>query len=147
MDILPTLALEYIIAVYPLLLMVVSYLLIALYDRNYRVVTAMWSPFRRLFSFFRRNWDIRTTLTDAFATFFFLSNVKFLSVSFDLLVPTNVYHFNGVNYTTTRVLFYSADIEYFGVSNTLYQAMEKAYIEYFGVSNVFYHSSSKNPAI
>ena len=114
MDVLPTLALDYVIAVYPLLLMVVSYLLIALYDRNYRVVTVLWSPFRRLFSLFRRNWDIRTTLVDAFATFFFLSNVKFLCVSFDLLVPTKLYHFNGINHTHTFVLYYSADIEYFG---------------------------------
>ena len=42
--ILPTLALDYVIAVYPLLLMIISYLLIVLYDRNYRVVTIMWRP-------------------------------------------------------------------------------------------------------
>ena len=118
--VLPTLALDYAIAVYPLLLMVVSYLLIALYDRNYRVVTVLWSPFRRLFSLFRRNWDIRTTLVDAFATFFFLSNSKFLSVSFDLLVPTEVYHFNGSDYTRTLGLYYSANIEYFGKEHLPY---------------------------
>ena len=58
---LPTLALDYAIAVYPLLLMVITYLLIVLYDRNYRVITAMWRPFRVLFSYYRRNWDVRTS--------------------------------------------------------------------------------------
>ena len=119
-DILPTLALDYAIAVYPLLLMVVSYLLIALHDRNYRVVTVPWSPFRRLFSLFRRNWDIKSTLVDAFVTFFFLSNTKFLTVSFDLLVPTKIYHISGINYTVTYGLYYSADIEYFGEEHLPY---------------------------
>ena len=40
--ILPTRTLDYVIAVYPLLLMIISYLLSVLYDRNYRVVTIMW---------------------------------------------------------------------------------------------------------
>jgi uncharacterized membrane protein (Fun14 family) len=112
--ILPTLALDYAIAVYPLLLMIISYLLIVLYDRNYRVVTIMWRPFRVLTSLFGRNWNIRTTVIDAFATFFFLSNVKFFSVSFDLLVPTRVYRLYGDTYNYTVGLYYTAEIEYFG---------------------------------
>ena len=67
---LPTLALDYLIAVYPLLLMVITYLLIVLYDRNYRVITAMWRPLRVLFSYYRRNWDVRTSVIDSYATFF-----------------------------------------------------------------------------
>ena len=39
--ILPTLALDYVIAVYPLFLMMITYFLITLYDNNYRVVTIM----------------------------------------------------------------------------------------------------------
>ena len=112
--ILPTLALDYAIAVYPLLLMIISYLFIVLYDRKCRVLIFLWKPFRVLFSLFRRNWDIRTSVIDAFATFFLLSNVKFLSVSFDLLVPTRVYHLYGDTYNYTYALYYSGDIEYFG---------------------------------
>ena len=77
MGTLPTLALDYAIAVYPLLLMIV---MIILYDRNYRVITMMWRPFRVLFSYYRRNWDVRTSVIDAYATFFLLSFVKLLSV-------------------------------------------------------------------
>ena len=112
--ILPTLALDYVIAVYPLLLMIISYLLIVLYDRNYRVVTIMWRPFRLLFSLFRRNWNIRTSVVDAYATFFLLSYVKFLSASFDLLVPTKVYNLPGDHFNYTWALYYAGDIEYFG---------------------------------
>ena len=118
--ILPTLALDYVIAVYPLLLMIISYLLIVLYDRNYRVVTIMWRPFRLLFSIFKSNWDIRTSVIDAYATFFFLSYVKFLSVSFDLLTPTKVYHLHGDHYNSTWALYYAGDIEYFGKEHLPY---------------------------
>ena len=118
--ILPTLALDYVIAVYPLLLMIISYLLIVLYDRNYRVVTIMWRPFQLLFSLFRRNWDIRTSVVDAYATFFLLSLVKFLSVTFDLLVPTKVYYLYGDYYNYTLALYYAGDIEYFGKEHLPY---------------------------
>ena len=63
---------------------------------------------------FQKKWNIRTSVIDAFATFFFLSNTKFLSVSFDLLVPTQVYHLYGDTYNYTYALYYSGDIEYFG---------------------------------
>jgi hypothetical protein len=112
--ILPTLALDYAIAVYPLLLVIISYLLIVLYDRNYRVVAIMWRPFRVLLSFFKSNWNIRTSVIDSFSTFFLLSNIKCLGVSFDLLVPTRVYHLHGHTYNYTWALYISGDIEYFG---------------------------------
>ena len=113
-DVLPTLALDYAIALYPLFFMIISYLLIGLYDKNYRVITVMWSPFQALLSKFKKNWNIRTSVIDAFATFFFLSNIKFLSVSFDLLIPTKVYQLYQDHYNHTTALYYAADIEYFG---------------------------------
>ena len=118
--ILPTLALDYVIAVYPLLLMIITYLLIVLYDRNYRVVSMLFRPFLALFSLFKKNWDIRTSVIDAFTSFFLLSNVKFLSVSFDLLVPTKVYYLHGDHYNSTWALYYAGDIEYFGKEHLPY---------------------------
>ena len=117
---LPTIALDYAIALYPLLLMIITYLLIVLYDRNYRVITVMWRPFGILFSYYRRNWDVRTSMIDAYATFFLLSFIKFLSVSFDLLVPTHVYELHKHHYNYSLGLFYAADIEYFGSEHLPY---------------------------
>ena len=120
LDILPTLALDYAVAMYPLLLIGVTYLLIVLYDKNYRVVTIMWTPFRALFSLFRRNWDIKTSVIDAFATFFFLSNVKFLSVSFDLLTPIKVYQLYFDHFNHTFAPFMAGDMKYFGKEHLPY---------------------------
>ena len=123
LDILPTLALDYAIAVYPLLLMAVSYLLIHLHDRNCKVVTFLWRPFRFLFSIYRKNWDIKTSFIDAFATFFFLSNIKFLSVSFDLLLPIRVYHLSPDKLNYTVGVFYAAEIQYFGKEHLPYAVL------------------------
>ena len=108
-------ALDFIVGVYPLLLIVVSYVLIELYDRNFRPVVIMLKPFRRLFSLFRENWDLRTSIIDSFATTFLLANVKFQSVSFDLLTPVKVYHlYDTGNWTYSYRLFYDATVSYFG---------------------------------
>ena len=120
MGTLPTLALDYAIALYPLLLVIITYLLIVLYDRNYRVITVMWRPFRVLFSYYRRDWDVRTSVINAYATFFLLSFTKFLSVSFNLFVPTRVYELHQHNYTYSLGLFLAADIEYFGSEHLPY---------------------------
>ena len=122
--ILPTLALDYAIAVFPFFLMIITYLLITLYDRNYRVITLAWRPFRVLLSFFRRNWDIRTSVIDVFATFVLFSNIKFLSVSVNLLTPSKVCTF----YQEKRAkcilnLYYAGNIRYFGPDHLPYAVL------------------------
>ena len=117
-DTLQTLSLDIAVGIYPLML---SYILIDMYDRKFRILVILWKPFLIFFSLFRRNWEIRTSVIDAYATFFFLSNVKFLSASFDLLVPVKVYQlssFNGLNYTWR--LYYDATIPYFGENHLPY---------------------------
>ena len=120
---LPTLALDYAIAVYPLILIAFSYFLVILYYKNYRLIVFMWKPFQRLFSLFGRNWDIRTSMLDVFSTFFLLSNMKFLSVSFDLLIFTRVYELHPDGHNHTLGLYYAADIEYFGSEHLPYAVL------------------------
>ena len=120
-DTLQTLSLDIAVAIYPLLLMMLSYVLIDLYDRNFRFLVILWKPFLRVFSLFHRNWGIRTSVIDAFATFFFLSNVKFLSVSFDLLAPVKVYQLSSSNdFNYTWRLYFDATIPYFGETHLPY---------------------------
>ena len=109
---LQVLALDYIVAAYPLILIVITYTLVELHDRNIRIVVLLWKPFHRCFSRFRRQWNIRTSLIDAFVTFILLSCVKFLSVTFDLLAPTRIFNSHGdtlgqyrLYYDSTVVLF------------------------------------------
>ena len=73
MSTLHTLALEYVVAAYPLLLTVVIYFCIQMYDRGVRVVVCVWRPFHVCFVRFRRKWNPKGSVINAFATFLLLS--------------------------------------------------------------------------
>ena len=117
---------EYSIAFYPLALIIVAYRLIELHAHNFRVIVWIWRPFHRCFARFRQQWNIRTSIVDAFATFLLLSNNKLLNVSFDLLTPTLVYN---VNETVVGIyLYYDASIEYFGTKKHLPYAILTVFV-------------------
>ena len=137
-DALQTLALDFVIGIYPLLFMVASYVLIELYDRNFRPLVIMWKPFRTLFGLFRENWNLRTSLIDSFATTFLLANIKFQSVSFDLLTPVKVYQiFNTGNWTYSYRLFYDATVPYFGSRHLPYAIIAITAIVLFTIIPIF----------
>ena len=108
---LEALALDYVVAVYPIILITISYVLIELYDHNIRCIVYLWKPFYWMLSFFRRNWNIRTSVIDSSATFFLLLYIKILSVSSDLLMFTSVYNLNGTVY---HGVYYDSNVTYFG---------------------------------
>ena len=126
------LALDYAIAVYPLVLIALTYLLVELHDNGFRVIVWLWKPFHRCSVCFRRGWNIKASLIDAFATFLLLSYVKFLSVSFDLLVPTRVYNIHGES-LTRLYLFYDGSLEYFGKDHLPYGVLALVVIVVFGI--------------
>ena len=65
-----------------------------------------------MISIFHKSWKVRTSLIDAFATFFLLSYIKIMNVTMDLLIPTEIYQL-GLN-TPTVGLFYSPTVTYLG---------------------------------
>ena len=118
---LQALALEYMVAAYPFLLILISYLAIELYDKEVVCIVLLWKPFRRIIRFFHKSWDIRTSVIDSFATFFSLSYIKVLSVTTDLLVPTQIYQL-GSNISTFG-LYYSPSVAYFGREHLPYAVL------------------------
>ena len=112
------LVLDYLVAVYPMLLMAVAYTVVQLHDSGFRPLLYMWKPFHRYFARFRRQWGIQTTIMDAFVTFFFLSTTKLFSVSFDLLIGTRLYTRDGKVYSLQ--LYYDPSIKYFGTQHLPY---------------------------
>ena len=128
-DTLQTMALELAIGVYPLLLMMLSHLL---YDRNIRLFVFILKPFQIISNCFRTNWDIKTSTIDVFATFFLLSNVKFLSISYDLLTPVKVYQLNSTgSLTHSWRLYYDANLMYFGKEHLPYAILAIASFLFF----------------
>ena len=84
-------SLDYLIAAYPIAIIVLMFILVDLHSHDCRLIVVMWKPFRYCFARFRHNLNIRTSLVDAFGTFFTLSYVKILSTTSDLLFLTYVW--------------------------------------------------------
>ena len=113
LNIIHILLLDYIVALYPFILIFITYVLLTLYDRNYRCLKLAWKPFKYLLGRYQKQWNIQMSLIEAFATFILLSSTKILSVSFDLLTFTIAYDEMGTE-IKKKFLFYDANIEYFG---------------------------------
>ena len=112
------LALDYIIAAYPIVLIIITYFLVDLYDRQFFPVVWLTKPFKRCGQFVGSTINLKSSILNAFSTFLILSYGKFLTVSFDLLVFTRVYAPDGK--MIRNVLYYDASIEYFGKEHLPY---------------------------
>ena len=105
-------ALEYVVAFYPLLLIVTTYICVELHARDCRLIVWLWRPFRRCLAFVLRGREINFSLVHAFSSFLLLSYSKILFVSIQLLSTTKLYDPNGQMVGRT-IVFYDASIEYF----------------------------------
>ena len=112
-SVIQALAMDYLVAAYPLTLVAVTYVLVTLHTRNCWLLTIIWKPFRHIMRPILHNFNIQTSLIDSFATLFLLSSIKFQSVSSDLLLPTRLYDINGSPNSKTY-LYLAGDVEYFG---------------------------------
>jgi hypothetical protein len=131
---LQTLGLELAVGIYPFLLMISTYLLVLLRDRNFKPLVMILRPFKAVSAFLQRNWEIKTSLIDAFAAFILLLNFKFMSVAFDLLAPVRVYQLSPTgNLSYTWRLYYDANIPYLGAKHLPYALPAIAAALVFGV--------------
>ena len=126
---LQVLALDYLVAVYPMLLMVIAYALVELHGYGFRPVLAIWRPFHCISARFRRGCNIQTSIVDAFVTFFILSTTKMFSVSYDLLIPTRLYNASGESVGLR--LFYDPNIVYMGRQHLKYALLAIAVFSLF----------------
>ena len=102
------LLLDYAVAVYPMLLIFITYLLVKMHD-NYAFIVKLWRPFHRCLVIFRKQWNIQSSLVNALATFIVLSYVKILNVSCQLLMPSHVYNTHS-EIVNIAYLYYNGSI-------------------------------------
>ena len=111
-------ALDYLVAAYPLLLLVCFYVLVTAHDRGCRLVVRLWRPFLWCSARIRQQWNIRHSIIDAFATFLLLSYIKFLSVSGELLLSTPVFNIHGSR--IGHFVYYDGTVEFMGPQHMPY---------------------------
>lgn len=111
-------SLDYIVASYPLLLVVITYVLIQLHARDCRVIVCLWRPFRKCFSRSAGYHGIQSSVVKAFATFLLLSYVKILDVTVQIVTFDNVFHVNGS--VAGKFLYYDSSIGFFSAEHLPY---------------------------
>ena len=95
LDVMQLIALDYLVAAYPLLLLVCFYVLVVAHDRGCRLVVRLWRPFLLCSARIRQQWSIQHSIIDALVTFLLLSHIKFLNTSLDLLFFSKVFDKHG----------------------------------------------------
>ena len=123
------LVLDYLIAIYPMLLMAVAYTIVELYGFGFRPLQYIWKPFHYFFARCRRHWGIQNTIMDAFVTFFFLSTTKLLSVSFALLMGAKTFTSDGKLHSWN--LYYNPSVQFFGREHLPYALLAIAILTVF----------------
>ena len=126
------LSLDYIVALYPFLLIFITYVLITAHDKQYRLVIWMWKPFKKCVRQYRNTWNIRSSLIEIFASFILLSSVKILGVSFQILSFTTAHDVSGKK-LEQYYCGYDASIEYFGATHLPYALLAIAISSIFVV--------------
>ena len=114
-------ALDYLVAVYPLLVLVCVYVLVRAHDRGCRLVVRLWRPFLSCFARMRQHLNVRHSIIDAFATFILLTCLKLVSISGDLLTPTLIFNINGSH--VGYFMYYDATMEFMGPEHLPYFIM------------------------
>ena len=109
---LQVLALNYLVAIYPLILVIVTYVIIQLHARGFFLLELLWVPFKKFYGRYQSKVDPSSSIVDVFASFLVFSSNRFLCTTVDLLTPTPLYDVNGTN--LGLYLFYDASYKYFG---------------------------------
>ena len=123
---LQALSLEYVIAFYPLLLILVSYVAIRLHSR---IPFSAWKPVK---SCLGRKSNTKSSMIDVFATFLLLTYSKILYINFDLLIPTVPIDPSG--YSVGTFLYLDASYEYFGSDHLPYGVLAFMLLTLFNIA-------------
>ena len=77
-------------------------------------------PFYRWLHRFRKEWDIKTSLIGAFATFYLLCYVKILNVTADIMSEKLLSHLGQNESSQIMFPYYNASISFFGTQHLPY---------------------------
>ena len=121
------LALQYVVALYPLVLTFCLYLCIHLYTRNFKPIVVLWKAVKVCLSFRcccscqRIVQRISSKgIANSFASFLMLSYSKILFVSLNLLLPIQLYHLHQGTPANSLALYYDSNLQYFGQDHLPY---------------------------
>ena len=110
LDNIQALSLEYVSAVFPLFLIIITTICIELHARNFVLVTIIWKPFHRCVTRLRRSWDPTASIINAFSMFLLLNFSKVITVAWHYFYSTHIFSKSGhwtSLYSNPNVILYT----------------------------------------
>ena len=102
--------LNFVPAIYPLILVIISCILMELHARNYRIVGILWKPFKGILSKANITAVTGDAVFHAFASFIFLSNISVMFTTYQ--VVNFVIVWNSTGHFQKRVLYTDPTVEW-----------------------------------
>ena len=102
--------LNFVPAIYPLVLVIISCILMELHARNYRIVGILWKPFNIILSKANITAVTSDAVFHAFASFIFLSNTSVMFTTFQVVNFVAVW--NSTGHFQKRVLYTDSTVEW-----------------------------------
>ena len=97
-------------AIYPLVLVIISCILMELHARNYRIVGILWKPFKMILSKANITAVTGDAVFHAFASFIFLSNISVMFTAYQVVHFVTVW--NSTRHFQKRVLYTDPTVEW-----------------------------------
>ena len=97
-------------AIYPLVLVIISCILMELHARNYRIVGILWKPFKMILSKANITAVTSDAVFRAFASFIFLSNISVMFTAYQMVNIVTVR--NSTGHIQKRVLYTDPTVEW-----------------------------------
>ncbi len=122
--------LQYIVALFPLILTAIIYFLVNLYTRHVKVVVLLWRVIRyclspKLCCGFR--WMLNRIsmqgLANSFASFLLIAYSKIIFDSVSFFLPTHLYTVNTTYTSPVTVMYYDPRVEFFGPKHWSYSIL------------------------
>ena len=104
--------LNFIPAIYPFVLVIITCILMELYAKNYRVIIILWRPFKTIFNKVNITTVTSGAVFHAFASFVFLSNTSLLYALSKTMDTTHIINSTGFN--QKQVIFIDPTLEWRG---------------------------------
>lgn len=118
-------SLQLISVFYPISLIVIAWIVVHLYEINFKPLVWVWRPFRRCLSHFSVTSNPKRAVVNLFTTFLLLSYSKVLFVIANLTNTTGMMVLDPLTgkLTSHSVLYLTPDIKYFGRQHARYVAL------------------------
>ena len=106
------LLLDYVMRLYPLMLVVVTYICVEAHARNFKPIVLMWKPFGKIFSKLGKSWDLIHSILNVFVTFLVLLYVKLGAIAASSLQYVRLYT-PSEKLLPSLYFYYKPSLEYF----------------------------------